>query len=167
MDWETTFSSGALSFQQKQPYLEILVQPQTKFRFRYRSEMTGKHGSLLGAPQQQQSSMLMAMRSTSQLTSGSGVMYPAPGSSSSSSCTNTRSYGISDSSCCSVSGHLQHVEGSSNIQSSSGSIAQMQGAFASNNGSKLYPTVKVSLLTISYDLCLPCIPALSQDVILL
>lgn len=143
MDWETTFSSGALSFQQKQPYLEILVQPQTKFRFRYRSEMTGKHGSLLGAPQQQQSSaMLMAMRGTSQLTGGSSVMYPAPGSSSSS--ITTRSYGISDSSCCSVSGHVQHVEGSSNIPSPSGPIAQMPGAFSSNNGSKLYPTVKVS-----------------------
>lgn len=30
------------------PYMEILVQPQPKFRFRYKSEMTGKHGSLLG-----------------------------------------------------------------------------------------------------------------------
>ncbi|XP_021944196.2 nuclear factor NF-kappa-B p105 subunit [Folsomia candida] len=30
------------------PHLEILVQPQPKFRFRYKSEMTGKHGSLLG-----------------------------------------------------------------------------------------------------------------------
>ncbi len=33
---------------QFQPYMEIVVQPQSKFRFRYKSEMTGKHGSLLG-----------------------------------------------------------------------------------------------------------------------
>jgi hypothetical protein len=33
----------------EKPFLEILVQPQSKFRFRYKSEMTGKHGSLLGA----------------------------------------------------------------------------------------------------------------------
>jgi len=34
----------------KRPYLEILVEPQAKFRFRYKSEMTGKHGSLIGVP---------------------------------------------------------------------------------------------------------------------
>jgi len=32
-----------------EPYLEIIIQPQSKFRFRYKSEMSGKHGSLLGS----------------------------------------------------------------------------------------------------------------------
>ncbi|KAL6432434.1 hypothetical protein ACFW04_006787 [Cataglyphis niger] len=31
-----------------EPYISILVQPMDKFRFRYRSEMVGTHGSLLG-----------------------------------------------------------------------------------------------------------------------
>lgn len=29
-------------------YISILVQPMEKFRFRYKSEMVGTHGSLLG-----------------------------------------------------------------------------------------------------------------------
>lgn len=32
-----------------EPYITILVQPMDKFRFRYKSEMVGTHGSLLGA----------------------------------------------------------------------------------------------------------------------
>lgn len=32
-----------------EPYINILVQPMDKFRFRYKSEMVGTHGSLLGA----------------------------------------------------------------------------------------------------------------------
>jgi len=31
-----------------EPYLSIMVQPMEKFRFRYKSEMVGTHGSLLG-----------------------------------------------------------------------------------------------------------------------
>jgi Rel/ankyrin family protein len=30
------------------PYLEIVEQPQDKFRFRYKSEMHGTHGCILG-----------------------------------------------------------------------------------------------------------------------
>lgn len=30
------------------PYIKILVQPVDKFRFRYKSEMLGTHGSLSG-----------------------------------------------------------------------------------------------------------------------
>lgn len=140
MDWETSFASGALPFQQKQPYLEILVQPQSKFRFRYRSEMTGKHGSLLGAPQQQQQ-QTGSMRATN-ILAGS-LMYPAPGSSI------AVTYGMlspSDSSCCSVgssvsvSGHVHHVEGSN-----APSHTSQSQALSSNNGTKVYPTVKVSL----------------------
>lgn len=33
---------------QERPYLKILEEPVPKFRFRYRSEMRGAHGSLLG-----------------------------------------------------------------------------------------------------------------------
>ena len=40
---------SSLGQQSQQPWLEILVQPQPKFRFRYKSEMTGKHGCILGA----------------------------------------------------------------------------------------------------------------------
>lgn len=31
-----------------EPYISVLVQPMEKFRFRYKSEMVGTHGSLLG-----------------------------------------------------------------------------------------------------------------------
>jgi len=44
-----TQNNGGDDKNYKSPYLEIVVQPQSKFRFRYKSEMTGKHGSLLGA----------------------------------------------------------------------------------------------------------------------
>lgn len=33
-----------------EPYLKITVQPAEKFRFRYRSEMMGTHGALVGVP---------------------------------------------------------------------------------------------------------------------
>ncbi|XP_032670815.1 nuclear factor NF-kappa-B p100 subunit isoform X2 [Odontomachus brunneus] len=33
-----------------EPYLEIIVQPAEKFRFRYKSEMMGTHGALVGIP---------------------------------------------------------------------------------------------------------------------
>ncbi|CAG7693776.1 unnamed protein product [Allacma fusca] len=41
-------SSQKRSERMNRPYLEILIQPQSRFRFRYKSEMTGKHGSLFG-----------------------------------------------------------------------------------------------------------------------
>lgn len=31
------------------PYLKILEEPQDKFRFRYKTEMQGTHGTILGA----------------------------------------------------------------------------------------------------------------------
>ncbi|CAL8106454.1 unnamed protein product [Orchesella dallaii] len=140
MEWETTYAGAPRPFHQKQPFLEIFVQPQPKFRFRYRSEMTGKHGSLLGSP----STAVSSMKSTSQL--GVGVtsgMYPASGIGSSSN-----SYGIvsSDVVSGSASGHVQNIEGTSNFPSSASSTpiisTPMQGPSASN-GSKLYPTVKL------------------------
>lgn len=150
MEWETAFSSGPPAFQHKQPYLEILVQPQTKFRFRYRSEMTGKHGSLLGAPPTQPHTMMT--RSVNQLTT---TMYSPSGPSSSSVATSTASYGLiaSDIGICSggiSTGVSGHVEGISGMPSSSTSFTHMQATFSGINGSKLYPTVKVSSFSMQF-----------------
>ena len=48
------------------PYLEILTEPQPKFRFRYKSEMTGKHGSLCGVSAPSQDVPVSASASPSQ-----------------------------------------------------------------------------------------------------
>lgn len=137
--------------QPKQPYLEILVQPQSKFRFRYRSEMTGKHGSLLGSAQSQQQSMMAMMKSVTGGASTSSAYGMMKSETASSSCSAVGP---------SVSGHVylhHHVEGSSHFPSSSSSSSlsasqagMQQGppSVSSNNGSKLYPTVKVSYLRV-------------------
>ncbi len=54
------------------PWLEILVEPQSKFRFRYRSEMTGKHGSLVGINPQHNPDPALKLYPTVKVSKGTG-----------------------------------------------------------------------------------------------
>ncbi|XP_014468194.1 PREDICTED: nuclear factor NF-kappa-B p100 subunit isoform X2 [Dinoponera quadriceps] len=46
-----TFNNSSCRYEAiGEPYIEILVQPVEKFRFRYKSEMVATHGTLLGVP---------------------------------------------------------------------------------------------------------------------